>query len=123
METDFERGVRRSGNVVNLPAPGGAAIAQAIFQVSNFAQQIGTKSFIPKKLLVRNNNGGNCWLALGLGIPGVANMPPVRVLNMVDNIWQEFDLPTQEYFADLTAFADAILVGSLDIMVEVEERG
>lgn len=126
METQLERGVLVPGAVINLPAPGGAINAAAIFQVSNFAQQIGTKSFKPRKLLVRNNAGGICWLSLGTGVGGafVNGLPPVRVLNNIDSSWQETELPEVEFFADMTAFADALLAGgSLDVQVLVEEIG
>ena len=88
METQMERGVLVSGGVVNIAAAA-AANAAAIFQVSNFAQQIGTKSFKPRKLLVRNNAGGTLWLSLGTGVGvGFADaLPPVRVMNNLDSSW------------------------------------
>ena len=122
METDFERGVLRSGLVVNQPNPLVAA-AVVIFQLSNFAQQIGTKSFIPKKLLLRNNAGGILWLSLGtVAVPTL--LPPLRIQNNIDANWQEFELPRVEFFADMIAWTDVMVaLGSLDIQVEVEERG
>jgi hypothetical protein len=125
MLTDMDKGVRVSGAVVNI-AVVGAANATVIFIRSAFAQQVGTKSFITRKLMVRNNAGGNLWLALGTGVGGLfANaLPPVRVLNVLDNEWQEFDLPAVELFANMTAFPDALVAGgSVDVQVEVEERG
>jgi hypothetical protein len=122
METDFERGVLRSGNVINQPNPLVAA-AVVIFQVSNFAQQIGTKSYIPKKLLLRNNAGGILWLSLGT-VAAPALYPPLRIQNNMDANWQEFELPRVEFFADMIAWTDVMVAGgSLDIQVEVEERG
>jgi len=122
METDFERGVLRSGGVVNQPNPLVAA-AVVIFQVSNFGQQIGTKSFIPKKILLRNNAGGILWLNLGtVAVPTL--LPPLRIQNNMDANWQEFELPRVEFFADMIAWTDVMAAGgSLDIQVEVEERG
>ncbi len=125
METQMERGVLVSGGVVNIAAAA-AANAAAIFQVSNFAQQIGTKSFKPRKLLVRNNAGGTLWLSLGTGVGvGFADaLPPVRVMNNLDSSWQETELPEVEIFADMTAFVDALVAGgSVDVQVEVEEVG
>lgn len=125
METQLERGIRVSGGVVPLTVAGAAA-AVAIFQVSNFAQQIGTKSFIPRKLRVRNNAAGDTWLFLGLGAPvfTASVLPAVRVLNNLDNVWQEFELPAAEFFADMTAYPlTVVAAGSLDVMVEVEEKG
>lgn len=122
METDFERGVLRSGAVVNQPNPLVAA-AVVIFQVSNFAQQIGVKSFIPRKLLLRNNAGGILWLNLGtVAVPAL--YPPMRIQNNIDANYQEVELPRVEFFADMIAWTDAMVaLGSLDIQVEVEERG
>lgn len=124
-ETMLDRGVRVSGGVVNMAAAA-AANAVAIFQVSNFNQQIGTKSFIPKKLRVRNNAGGDLWLSLGTGVAGafVDALPPVRVTNVMDDSWQEFELPAVEFFEDMTAFPDALIAaGEIDVQVEVEEFG
>lgn len=123
MDTQLGKGVLVTGNSVNMAV---AATGVAIFQQSNFAQQIGTKSFKVKKLRVRNNAANDCWLSLGTGIAGafVANMPPFRVINNMDNEWQEISIPQLEYFADLTASVDALAVGSsLDVQVEVEELG
>jgi hypothetical protein len=123
--TDLVKGIRVTGAVVNI-ALAAAANATVIFTRSAFAQQVGTKSFIPRKLMVRNNAGGNLWLSLGTGVGGAfANgLPPVRVLNNIDNEWQEFDLPAVEFFANMTAFPDALVAGgSVDVQVEVEERG
>ncbi len=126
MITDLEKGYRVTGAVVNIAAVG-AANAAVIFTRSAFAQQTGTKSFIPKKLMVRNNAGGNLWLSLGTGV-GVGvfadAVPPVRALNNIDGEWQEFDLPSVELFANMTAWPDALVAGgSVDVQVEVEERG
>ena len=126
MFTELDRGYRRSGVVVNVVAVL-AINAQIIFALSAFAQQIGTKSFIPKKLMVRNNAGGNCWLNLGAGAAApafAATLPPVRVLTNIDSEWQEVELPSVEHFASMTCWADALAAGgSLDVQVEVEERG
>ncbi len=125
METQLERGVIVSGDVVNIAAAA-AANAEAIFELSDFAQQVGTKSFKPKKLLVRNNAGGNLWLSLGTGVAGafVDAIPPVRVMNNMDSNWQEVELPEVELFADMTAFPDALVAGgSVDVQVQVEEIG
>ncbi len=125
METMLDRGYRVSGAVVNLAAVG-VANATAIFTISNSNQQIGTKSFKPRKLRVRNNAGGNCWLALGTGVAGAfaATLPQVRVLNNMDSVWQEVELPEVQHFLTMTAFPDALVAGgSLDVQVEVEEIG
>lgn len=126
MLTELDKGYRVSGVVVNVIAVT-AITAQVIFIRSAFAQQIGTKSFIPKKLMVRNNAGGNCWLNLGTGAAApafAATLPPVRVLNNLDSEWQEVELPSVEHFLSMTCWADALAAGgSLDVQVEVEEKG
>jgi len=125
METQLDRGVLVPGGVINLAAAA-AANALAIFQVSNFAQQIGTKSFKPRKLRVRNNAGGDLWLHLGTGagVGFVDQLPPVRVTNVMDTSWQDVELAGVEFFADMTAYPDALIAGgSVDVQVEVEEIG
>ena len=124
-ETQLDRGVLVSGGVVNIAAAA-AANATVIFRVSNFANQIGTKSFSPRKLFVRNNGGGALWLEVGTGVAGAFAqvIPPVRLVDNMDNIWQEVELPEVEVFADLTAFPAALPGGgSVDVMVTVEEKG
>lgn len=116
---------RVSGGVVNLAA---ALVANAVnvFIISAFAQQIGTKSFKPRKLRVQNVAGGACWLALGTGVGAgfVAMLPPVRVLNNMDNIWQEVELPEVDFFATMTTWVDVLAAGgALNIQVEAEETG
>ena len=125
METQLDRGILVSGNVV-IRTLVGSLNAAIIFQASNFAQQVGTKSFKPRMLRVRNNAGGDQWLNLGTGVgPGFAPaFPPVRVINVMDSVWQRVELPERELFADMTAYPDALIVGgSLDVQVEVEEIG
>ena len=123
MLTELFRGIRRMGAVVPIVA---ALTPAAIYQVSNDPNQLGTKSFRLKKLMVQNLAGGACWLSLGTGLGGlfVANMPAFRVLNQIDNEWQEIEIPNLEYFVDLTASVDALVAaGQLNIQVEIEEIG
>ncbi len=125
METMLDRGYRVTGAVVNVVAVTGPT-AQIIYGVSAFAQQIGTKTFKPRKLMVRNNAGGNLWMSLGTLVGGVFTnrLPPVRVLNNLDNEWQEVELPAAEFALDMRAFCDALVAGgSCDVQVEVEEVG
>ncbi len=125
METALDKGYRVSGAVVNLAAVG-VANATVIFAVSNTAVQIGTKSFKPRKLRVQNLIGGQCWLYLGTGVAGtfVARIPAVLVLNNIDSVWQEVDLPDVEFFASMTAYPDALPGGgSLNCIIEAEEIG
>ncbi len=124
METMLETGYRVSGAIVNLAAAG-AANAGNIFIVSAFAGQIGTKTFIPKKLMVRNNGGGGLWLAVGTGVGGafVARYPQLWIPNNIDSYWQEVELPRVEFVLTMTAYPVALPAGSLDVLAEVEELG
>jgi hypothetical protein len=125
MPAEMLNGLRRTGGVVNIAA-GLAAGATVLYRISNWANQVGTKSFIVKKLWVRNNNTGNGWFALGTGVgAGVAVYPHFWILNNVDNEWDEVVIPRIEMWADLVGFTVAAFVGggSLDAAVEVEERG
>ncbi|MDD4967297.1 hypothetical protein [Halothiobacillus sp.] len=122
MLTELRKGIVRQGAVVNLAAAGAAAAA-AVYQVSNFNQQLGTKSFKALKLKVRNNAAGDTWVNIGTGAGGAfaATMPAKRILNNMD---EEFDLGGVEHFADMTVFADALAIGtSLDLQAIVEEVG
>ena len=123
MEAQLNRGVRVPSGVTNMAA---AATGVAVFQVSNFAQQIGTKSFKVKKLIVENIAGGTGWFSLGLGLAGafVANMPAFWIVNNMTNVFEEADIPDVEYFADLCASVAVLAAGgSVNVQVEVEEIG
>lgn len=125
MPVEMLNGLRRSGGIVNIAA-GLAAGATVLYRISNWANQVGTKSFIVKKLWVRNNNTGNGWFNLGTGVgAGVAVYPQFWILNNMDNEWNEVDIPRIEMWADLVGFTTVAFVGggSLDAAVEVEERG
>jgi hypothetical protein len=125
METMLDKGYRVSGAVVAMTAL--VANATAIFTISNaFAGTIGTKSFTPKKLRVYNAAAGAGWLRLGTGVGGAfaATMPAVWVLNNMDSVWQEFELPDVPHYATMTAYPDAIAGGgAISCQVEVEEQG
>lgn len=125
MGSTMLEGIRRAGGVVNL-AVAGVANATAIYTRPTFAQMIGNKTMKIRKLRVRNNAGGNCWLAVGTGVGGAfANlMPPVFVTNNIDTPWQEVEIPGVEAAATITAFPDVLVAaGSLDVQIEVEEMG
>lgn len=122
---NLDKGYRVTGAVVNL-ATALVANAVTIFTVPNNVNQLGTKSFKPRKLMVQNLNAGACWLYLGTGVAGlfVATLPAVRVLTNLDNGWYEYELPGVEHFANMTAYADTLIaLGSLNIQVEGEEIG
>ncbi len=118
-------GIRTRGPVTNLAA---AAVANAavIFQISNFTQLQGTRSAVIKRLLFWNNAAGNTTLSIGTGAGAgfAAALVPLVTLNGLNGVFDEDDLPQEEFFADITAFPLALAGGSsIDIQVEVAERG
>lgn len=125
MRPILDKGYTVVGPAVNLAAAG-AANATAIFQRSNFAQQIGTKSFKLRKVTILNNAGGNTTISIGTGVAGlfVAMIPALQTINNMADSWGPDQLPEVEFFADMTAFPLALAGGgSIDIVVEVEEIG
>jgi len=123
---DLKKGTRVAGNVVNLAAANvGEAGAIPIFQQSNWANQVGTKSFRIKRLKIRNNAGGGNFISIGTGV-GVGvfvdRIPPIMTVNNMTDDWGEGDLPEYVFLADCTACLVAVAAGgSLDVQVEVEE--
>ena len=122
---NLDKGYRVTGAVVNL-ATALVANAVIIFIVSNNVNQIGTKSFKPRKLMVQNLNAGACFLYLGtyVGAVWAETIPAVRVLGNIDNEWYEYELPGVEHFTNMYAYMDTLVAGgSLNIQVEGEEIG
>lgn len=117
-------GRRRTSAVVNL-AVAGIANAANIMVISAFANMVGTKTFIIKRLKVRNNAAGNGFIHIGTGV-GVGvfvdAIPPLWTINNTTNDYDEYDLPQVEVAATITAYPDAVGGGSFDVQVEVEER-
>lgn len=126
MLTALGKGRRVRGAVVNLAAAG-AANAQVIFQLSNWAAQLGTKSFFLKRVWMMNNAAGQQTVMIGTGVGGgafAAVIPGLVSINNMDVGWPEDDLNEIEVFADLTAYPVALIAaGTIDIQVEVEEIG
>lgn len=126
MLTALGKGRRVRGAVVNLAAAG-VANAQVIFQLSNWAAQLGTKSFFLKRVWMMNNAAGQQTVMIGTGVGGgafAAVIPGLVSINNMDVGWPEDDLNEIEVFADLTAYPVALIAaGTIDIQVEVEEIG
>lgn len=125
MSLDLIAGRRRTGAVVNMAAAGNAN-AVIVYPVSNFANQVGAKSFRLRRLKIRSNAvGADTWVHIGTGAAGavVDVIPALRIVNNVTDDYEEFDLPTVECAVDLMAYPDAVGAGSLDISAEVEEIG
>lgn len=119
MVTELLAGVIRTGPMLSLAAVG-AANAGLLYQVSNYANQVGVKTFKLKRLKVRNNGAGDTWLHIGVGIPCVESMPALRIVNNFNGDFAEGDLPELEFAADMTAYVDAQPV---DVQAEIEELG
>jgi predicted membrane protein len=123
--TGYDKGVRLQGPVTNL-AVAGIAAAAVIFQMSNFAQLVGTKSVRIKRILMWSNASGNTTVIIGTGAgAGFAQaLVPYYIISGFNLTVEEEELPETELFLDITAYPVALLVGgSIDIQLEVEEIG
>jgi len=119
------KGVRLQGNVVVMIAAA-VANAVAIFQLSNYANQIGTKTFRIKRIKGINNAGADTDIHIGTGAGAgfVAMLPPLHTINGMNFDFAEDDLPEVEFAADMTCFPDAAAaLTPVTIQVEVEELG
>lgn len=121
MITDLKKGIRRNSAIAVV----GAAASVLLFQISNYANQVGNKSFKLRKIHVWNAAAGALPFTLGAGAAGayVAATPAFATVNNMDTLWEEEDLPDVEWAADMYVQAPAWAVGALNIQVEVEECG
>jgi len=124
MNIDLLQGIRRQGAVVNIAAAGNAN-ALAILTLSTFASMVGNKTFIIKRLKIRNNSAGNTYVHIGTGVAGsvVDAIPPLYSVSGFTDDYEEFDLPQVEVLSTLMAYVDAVGGGSFDIQIEAEEKG
>ncbi len=113
------RGVRLQGGVIPIIVAANAG-ALAVFQVSNSANNIGTKTVILKRLKAWNNAAGNTVIHIGMGAAGavVDALPPLFIVNGLNLDFSELDLPEVEFSTDIMAWCVAVPV---TIQVEVEE--
>ncbi len=113
------RGIRLVGNSVPIVVAANAG-ALVVFQVSNAALNIGTKTVILKRLFAWNNGAGNTVIHIGMGAAGavVDAMPPVYTITNLNAGWAEIDIPEVEFNTDIMAWCVAVPV---TIQVEVEE--
>lgn len=121
---DLLKGKRRQSLPITMTAL--VANATAVYQVSNFANMLGAKTFRIKRLKIRNNGAGNTWLHIGTGAAGtfVNMMTALYTVNNTTDDYEEADLPDVEFAADMTAYPDAIAaLGTMEVMAEVEEIG
>ena len=113
------KGYRLQSGVIDMNLAG-AANAFALYQVSNFAQQIGTKSFRIKRIKGQNYALVNTLVHIGIGV-GVAfvdSIPPLLTMAGLNFDFTEADLPEVEWFVDMTAYP---VVANVLIQVEVEQ--
>ena len=115
---DLRQGVTLPGPVTLLGIT--AANATAVFQISVFAQLVGAKSFILKRIWGINAAGGNTQLNVGTGVAGAYAdlVPPILTLNGLN-----FDISfVDPILATATITAYTVLAG-VTCQVEVIEVG
>jgi len=115
------KGVRRAGPLATITVALVAGVT-TLYQISNYASQIGTKTYLIKRIHGCNYSGAATWLYIGTGtaITWVQAMPRIRLQNMLDFDFSEEELPEGKFVADIVAFADAVVV---EVQIEVEEIG
>lgn len=114
-----------AGPVTNLAAAG-IANAVAVYTLSTFANMIGTKTLTVRRLMIRNNGAGNTFVHIGTGV-GVGvfvdALAPFWSINNTTDEYMWWELPRRELLATITSYPDALVVGTIDVQVEVEEIG
>jgi hypothetical protein len=117
-------GDRRTGASVNIPSAGNANALSVLTQ-STFASMVGNKTFILKRIMIRNNGAGNTYVHFGTGAAGavVDMIPPIYSLaNTTDN-YAENEVTSLEILGNIMCYVDAVGGGSFDVQVEAEECG
>lgn len=116
-----KKGVRLPGPLLTLTVPL-AAGAGNLYQISNYAAQVGVKTYKIKRLKAANYSTVDTWLYIGTGLAGafVQAMPRIRLVNNFNGDFAEEDLPEVEFTADITAYVDNATV---ELQAEVEEIG
>lgn len=115
------RGVRLQGGVINMNLAG-VANAFAIFQLSNFGQMVGVKTFRLKRIKGISAAGANTDIHIGTGVGAffVPMLPALHTFNGLNFDFVEDDLPEVEFAADMTCYPD---IANVTVQVEVEEIG
>ena len=117
-------GDRRTGASTNIPAAGNAN-ALAVLTQSTFASMVGVKTFILKRIMIRNNGAGNTYVHIGIGAAGtvIDIIPPIYSLANSSDNFVENDLTSMEVLGNIMCYVDAVGAGSFDVQVEAEECG
>lgn len=119
-------GVRIATPVTNL-AVAGIGAAAVIFTLPALAGIfVGVKSAIIKKVILFNNVAGNTQVIIGTGVGGafVPLLPALDSINGLSDIYNEWELPEAEAYANITAYPVALAAAtSIDIALEVLIRG
>ncbi len=123
MESALLTGKRVTGPVTNLAL---AAVANAAAVYTLGTAWVGTKSLKVKKVMYRNNAGGQTYLHIGTGAGGtfVDLIDPIVIMNNQSDTLTEIEIAQNEAFATITAYPEALVAGgSVDVQVEVDEIG
>lgn len=98
----------------------GAANAFTIFHLSNYANMVGTATFILKRVKGMNNAGADTEIHIGRGTGGafVDMIPPLLTINGMNFDFVELDIPEVEWNVDMMCYP---VTANVIIMVEVEE--
>lgn len=108
--------IRKSSAIITVVA---GATAETLFQRTAGGQN--PRTVILRKILAYNDVGA-ATLMIGTGVAGawVQRWPTLRLVNNMDNIWTEVEIPEVEIGEDLTVQTDVL--GVL-VQVEVDEVG
>jgi hypothetical protein len=98
--------------------------ATAVYTIPTGLQ--GTKSAKLRKVSWRNIAAGASWIHIGTGVGGTFAdlIPAFQTVTNQSDVLDEEQIPDVESFANITAYAETLVGGgSIDIQIEVEERG
>jgi len=115
------KGVRLQGPLQQMVLAA-AVNAYTIFNVSNYAAQVGVRTFRLKRIKGLNQAGANTLIHIGTGVGGafVDSISPLWTFNGLNFDFVEADVPEVEWSVDMTCYPVAATVW---IQVEVEELG
>lgn len=113
---DIRPSVRKSSALITTAA---AATPETLFQRSQGGQNPRTVAM--RKLMAYNAVGATTlMIGTGTGAGWVQQYPTFRLINNMDNEWEEVEIPEIELGADLTVQTDVL---GVEVMCEVDEYG